>query len=465
MLFSEFPNGGPLLPETDKGLKITASETRQILPLLINHPSIVRYGGGNEWYTDAKESKQMAQLREICNEVDPTRPFHDSDPETYGQRHGPHWYKYEYHYQLYNTGYPMFTGPADPMEWTEYGASAIPSLATLKKIIPKESLWPIKETDPYWTWHKGFNAYLTENWLARQQFINLFGELPDLETTVSCSQFVQAEGLRYANQSLRRKQWHCSAFVSWTYNEPWPNAAHGCIVEYYGILKMAYYYVKQSCAAIDVSCVYDDLRCNSEKPVKLDVWLSSNLAEEVKGHYLRWRVFNTRGELCFDEKENIEILPDQSNHVTTLDWQPGPDMDGEVALVYVEVLNSNDESIAYNLYTFGIQESEDSEKPLLKKMLNAEQTTIKAQIADKNESGSFSVEIKNTGKNPALFVEITTGGTEGIRVYFSENYFFLPPGESRMVDVSVKEDTGQLSFPGLIIKAWNRNVLTVSLKY
>jgi len=48
MLFAEFPNGGIKLAETDEALKITASETCQILPLMMNHPCVVRYGGGNE---------------------------------------------------------------------------------------------------------------------------------------------------------------------------------------------------------------------------------------------------------------------------------------------------------------------------------------------------------------------------------------------------------------------------------
>ena len=140
MLFAEFPNGGARLLETDEPLAITARETRQLIDLMINHPCVVRYGGGNEWYTNAKTSKQMAQIRRICNETDPTRPFHDPDPETYGQRHGSHGFDYEIHYQVYNTGYPLTGGPDDPVEWTEYGTPGASSLETLKRIIPEEHL-------------------------------------------------------------------------------------------------------------------------------------------------------------------------------------------------------------------------------------------------------------------------------------------------------------------------------------
>ncbi|MGC9341912.1 MAG: glycoside hydrolase family 2 protein, partial [Bacteroidales bacterium] len=150
MLFAEFPNGGVKLPETDEALQITGRETRQILPLMMNHPCVVRYGGGNEWYIGAQNSRQMAQLRQICNEMDPTRPFHDPDPETVAQRHGPHGFIYNTHYQIYNTGYPLTAGPDDPIEWTEYGSSGASSVTTLRRIMPEDHLFPIRPNDPYW---------------------------------------------------------------------------------------------------------------------------------------------------------------------------------------------------------------------------------------------------------------------------------------------------------------------------
>jgi beta-mannosidase len=172
MLFQEFPNAGTRLDETDAALAITNREAREILPLLMNHPCIVRYGGGNEWYIDAESSRQMAQLRAICNEVDPTRPYHDPDPETKAQRHGLYWYERPQLYELYNAGRPLLSGPVNPLEWNEFGCAGASSVETLKSIMPSENLWPVRNTDPYWNWHKAFNAYLADNWLGPS---NIFG--------------------------------------------------------------------------------------------------------------------------------------------------------------------------------------------------------------------------------------------------------------------------------------------------
>jgi beta-mannosidase len=354
MLFQEFPNAGARLPETDEALAIAAEETRQVLPLLINHPSIVRYGGGNEWYRNAQNSRQMAQLRQICQEMDPTRPFHHPDPECIAQRHGPHGYEGDQHYRTYNSGHPLTAGPDNPLEWTEYGASGAASVETLRRIIPAEHLWPIRASDPYWTWHKAFGAYGADNWMASAQYLHLFGELPDLETTVRASQFVQAEGLRYANQAMRRFMWHRSACASWTYNEPWPNAAHGCIVEHYGRPKMAYYYTRSAYAPVDVSAEYASIVCRAGVPFPLKLFVTSTRAEWLKTCHLTAAVVDVRGRE-YDRKDwPLDVAPDASRAVRSLDLNPPDEAAGSVLLVQLHLCDAEGRDLSSQTYTFGV---------------------------------------------------------------------------------------------------------------
>lgn len=354
MLFQEFPNGGVRLPETDAALAITGNEVRQILPLLMNHPSIVRYGGGNEWYRNAENSRQMAQLRTICNEMDPTRPYHDPDPECIAQRHGPHSYEWNQHYRTYNTGYPLTAGPDNPLEWTEYGASGAASVETLERIMPAEHLWPIRSSDPYWTWHKAFGAYGADNWMGSAQYLHLFGDLPDLETTVRCSQFVQAEGLRYANQSMRRHEWHRSACASWTYNEPWPNAAHGCVVEYHGKPKMAYYYSRASYAPVDVSAEYPSLTCQAGVPFPLKLFAVSDHTNLLQRCQLTATAVDVRGREFAREIWRFDLAPETSCQVATFNLKPLEESAGSVVLVQLRLADSEGKELSVETYTFGV---------------------------------------------------------------------------------------------------------------
>ncbi|MEI7899998.1 MAG: sugar-binding domain-containing protein [bacterium] len=374
MLFAEFPNGGVRLPETDAALAIAAKETREILPLEMNHPCVVRYGGGNEWYRDAKNSRQMAQLRKICNETDPSRPYHDPDPEVMAQRHGPHGYVYPEHYQTYNTGRPPTYGPDNPIEWTEYGAAGAASVETLKSIMPAEDLWPVRNGNPYWIWHKAFHAYGADNWIGSAQYHRLFGPLPDLETTVRCSQFVQAEALRYANQAMRRYGWHRSGCASWTYNEPWPNAAHGCIIEYSGRVKMAYYYTRQAYAPVDVLAVYSNLTCEVGKPAAIDIWATQDGLEEKRGWTCRYRIYNLCGDLLAEKTQACSLLPESSGKVMAVDWTPPAGMAGDVALVWLELLDAAGKPAAQNLYTFGFEQAVPLKMPKALSLLDRKES-------------------------------------------------------------------------------------------
>jgi beta-mannosidase len=354
MLFQEFPNGGARLSETNEALAITGGEARQILPLLLNHPCIVRYGGGNEWYRNAQNSRQMAQLRKICNEVDPTRPFHDPDPECIAQRHGPHSYDWNLHYRTYNVGYPLTAGPDNPLEWTEYGASGAASIETLRRIMPAEHLWPIRPSDPYWIWHKAFGAYGDDNWMGSTQYTHLFGALGDLETTVRASQFVQAEGLRYANQAMRRFQWHRSGCAFWTYNEPWPNAAHGCVVEYYGRPKMAFYYTKQSYAPVDVSAQYPSIACKIGTPFPLQLFVTSDRAELLKDCRLTATVVDVHGRPLDRKSWQLDVAAESTHVVGTLELNPPENFAGNVVLVHVQIRDSEGRDLSTETYTFGV---------------------------------------------------------------------------------------------------------------
>ena len=63
--------------------------------------------------------------------------------------------------------------------------------------------------------------------------------------------------------------------------EPWPNAAHGSILAYSGVQKMAYYYTRAAMAMVDVSLLYTGLTVRAGVPMannSVSVWIDSELA-------------------------------------------------------------------------------------------------------------------------------------------------------------------------------------------
>ncbi len=448
MLFHEFWQGRPY--ETDKALAIAARETREVLPLLMNHPSVVRYTGGNEMYLNAKNSRQMAQLRAICNQLDPTRPFHDPDPETMFQRHGEYWYDDPGFYSKYRGPRIGGSGPANPMEWNEFGVAGAASVESLKAMMPAKDLWPVHPKNPSWIWHKGIDAYGPDNWLGMPGFTKLFGQSPDLPTLVRRSQFVQAEGLRYACQSMRRFRWHRSACATWVYNEPWPNAAHDAIVEYYGRKPMAYYYVKQAYAAVDVLAVYSNLEATVGNPLSVELWATNDHLRPLTGYRCRYRITDLRGKLLAEDRIPAEVPAEGNIKIGDIQWRPPMEMASNVALVWLDLLDAKGEAVARHLYTFGVLGMDTVQPPLLADMLKTPRTALKSQIVHRNMKANgeteVTVEIRNAGQSPALFVKIdavTPEATDLAKipmldwVYFDENYFSLQPGDARRVRIAL----------------------------
>lgn len=113
----------------------------------------------------------------------------------------------------------------------------------------------------------------------RQHFSASSGAAPTLEEEVRWSQFLQAEGLRYSWQSHRRAKPHRSAANSWTFNEPWPNAAQGSILGFSGVPKMAFEYMRAAMAMVDISLMYGGLSVKAGLPLNtsITVWIDSEL--------------------------------------------------------------------------------------------------------------------------------------------------------------------------------------------
>lgn len=354
MVWQEMPYAGRRPLETKPILSNNANQQRQVMKLLINHPCIVRYGFGNELYIDRNTSSQMAQFEDICKELDPTRLACGPDPVANAQRHGPHWFYFPEDYTTYNTNVGSSVGPDNPIEWTEYGASGASCVETLKRIIPDKNLWPINDNDVYWRWHNAIYAYVENTWLMPSIYESLFGNVPDLETMVRASQLAQAEGLRYANQSHRRNLWHRSGCVSWTFNEPWPNAAHGCIVEYYGQPKMAFYYAHNSYRNVDVSAEYSTMYISPDEPLQMKLFVTSDLSDAFEGCKLNATVIDLAGKVYQSVDWTLTIPPKTFEQVDTLLFTPPPQLSGTVFLVQLVLQDSSSKSIATNTYTFGM---------------------------------------------------------------------------------------------------------------
>ena len=312
----------------------------------------VRPSDANEFYLNSSVSVFMAQFLDTVRLIDDSRPVHEANPTCVAIRHGPYTFdpsQYGVYGALCGDGIQATAGcveqgettgntPSNPFEWDEvrisvdlcchccatkrltglylqFGATALADLDTLTRIIPPEELAAGWQTaaSPSWSFHR-----LTE-WGNVGGYRGLFsqhGAAPTLADEVRHSQWLQAEGLRYMFQAHRRAKPHRSAANSWTFNEPWPNAAHGSVLSFSGVPKQSFYYTRAAMAMLDISLHYTALTVQAGVPLRnssVTVWVDSELDTtladcDVKLEYIDPSKF---GELALlaTEHHMMEPLP------------------------------------------------------------------------------------------------------------------------------------------------------------
>ena len=212
----------------------TIASWQEQVPIIVkqvqNHPSVARYSMANEFYENVSTSRVAATYHSVATATDPSRWAREADPNCIGQRHGPYTFAAiggrgsgTGGYQVFGKGCGNFPqagcsvevqrtgGPGDPFEWTEFGMTALSEEQTLRSIMPERALEPTGKS-PEWGWHKADgNPFVS--WQAKQLYSEVFldpaaASFASLEQEVRASQWLQAEGYRYAYQAARRRKWH-----------------------------------------------------------------------------------------------------------------------------------------------------------------------------------------------------------------------------------------------------------------
>ena len=260
------------LIQSSSGIENTASSDDTFLSLLRktsaaaiaskrNHPSLAIWCGGNELMKLEKvvpvdeTHKNIAMLKELVQSLDGDRLFLPSTAS------GPNcWYdgsgvknNHDVHgpWKYSGPDYGYLNGQ-ECLMLGEFGNDGMNNMTALKKILAPENL--VRTTmEENCTWAHHRQMWDTYNYRDKP----LFGDIDDLETFVSVSQYMQAEGLRYAIECQMRRYPKTAGINIWQFDEPWPNVSCTNLVDYYGNPKFAYYFVRDAYKTFHISMKHD----------------------------------------------------------------------------------------------------------------------------------------------------------------------------------------------------------------
>jgi exo-1,4-beta-D-glucosaminidase len=145
---------------------------------------------------------------------------------------------------------------------------AVPVIESVRKMIPKDHLWPI---DDFWNYHAGGNEFSTLR-VFSNALDKRYGTATSAEDYTFKAQLMAYEGVRAMYEAYSRNKYHSTGVIQWMLDNAWPSMIWH-LYDYYLQPGGGYFGAKKAMQALDPVYGYDD---NS-------VWLVNSRYAEAKG--------------------------------------------------------------------------------------------------------------------------------------------------------------------------------------
>lgn len=294
-------------------------QAHEMIGQLYNHPAIFAWSLHNEppwnatWMVDMyenydpKQNRQFGQtLYEAVMPADATRYLHAASVLA----EHPWW-------GWYSSTYERYGQPTEEPLITEFGAQALPNVASLRRIFNPAQLWPEEEADwSEWQYHN-FQRYETFE-LAKVD------PGQTLEEFVDNTQNYQARLHQYAAEAYRRQKYEpVSAIFQFMFCEPWPSISWG-MVDYWRQPKAGYAALQMAYQPILPSILAPAEPQTVGTAIPIEVWGINDTWNELTGTTLQFSIH--RGDRLLRETsllfelaadglkplEQIQFVPEQA---------------------------------------------------------------------------------------------------------------------------------------------------------
>ncbi len=302
LVWQDFMMGCAAYPNDAAFRETIRQEAECAVKLLRQHPSVILWAGDNEcdlvpgWGglpLDPNDNKLTRELLpEVCRINDPCRPYLPSSPylspeamaEAKATGNSPSSRCPEQH----------LWGPRDYFKsdfyrntrasfLSETGYHGAPNAASIRRFLPKESLWPY-HGNPDWYYHASNPFYPDspcQNFridIMGEQIREFFGFHPDdLETFTLASQICQMEAIKYLLELFRSNPKR-SGMIWWNLSDCWPQFSDA-VTDYYGGRKLACPIIRRLQQPLLVMV-------SEAKAWERKIVVANDSAEDVRGEYL-----------------------------------------------------------------------------------------------------------------------------------------------------------------------------------
>ncbi|MBE6809687.1 MAG: hypothetical protein E7521_01345 [Ruminococcaceae bacterium] len=388
---------------------------------LRNHPSLVRWAGGNELMaTDEPSVREMAS---IAFELDGSRPFHRTSPYA-GSLHNydTYWGMKEMDISL-NLRAP-FIG--------EFGMASCPNIESVARYVPQDELEDkidraAKNVFNYHT--PRFNEMVSEQNTTDMDNLLLhakdFVDVKNIKDFVFGTQMAQIVAIRHTLEAQRADTKNAAGICYYKFTDVYP-ACSWSTVDYYGVPKIPYYAFKNAFEPVHAMLSVNSITAAEEYPVILldDI-------RTVSGHKCKVCVSAYDNKLIELQNKEFNFMPNNTvEHIGV--FKLDADLKKQVRIIAVK-LWVDDVLYDDTFYMFNYKED-----------VGCYTRLPKAELSIRAEGSYAVVENNSDVLAVGVFVENLEHDTEFIA---DSNFFCLAPHEKREIKVSHTE--------GISVRAFN----------
>jgi exo-1,4-beta-D-glucosaminidase len=445
---------------TLKQMVMAAKSFQDQITWLRNHPSIFVWMYGSDKHPrPSLEKKYLSVLKHY----DPTRPALSSAAEHTSELTGPsavkmrgpyayvppdYWYIDTKHGGAF--GYNTETSPG----------AEVPVLASLKKMIPADSLWPISDS---WLYHTAETKYggRFHNLIRYNQAMDKrLGRPISLTDYERKAQYLNYEGMRAMYEAFETNRFKATGIIQWMYNSSWPKLWWQ-LYDFYLMPTGAFYGARKANEPLHISYNYGknaiDVMNNSGKD-------AHSLSAEIK-------VLNFNLKPVLHKAISVSSLPQR--HTQQVLQLPDHLNLSKTYFVDLKLHNHKGGVVGSNFYVLSTQkdkldeakstwfitpQSQFADLKMLQKLPKV-QLKVAQHFSQRGDTTFAQVTVKNPSSHLAFMVHLDLrkgkSGASVVPIFWDDNYITLLPGEKRTIIgyCHTKDLDGQQ--PKVTINGWN----------
>jgi exo-1,4-beta-D-glucosaminidase len=350
---------------------------------------------------------------------------------------------------------------------TETGPGpAIPPLESLRKMLPKDHLWPIDEV---WNYHNPGERF--QNLSRYTQAMNAtYGPPSNLEDFLRKSQAMAYDGQRAMFEAYGRNKYTSTGVIQWMLNNSWPSL-YWHLYDYYLYPAGGYFGSKKACEPLHVQYSYDDR----------SIVVVNSRQEPFAGLTLAAKVYDVNLKEIFSREVKVDVEADGCKPALAVPPFP-PEPAATVYFVKLSLRDRAGTEVSSNFYwlpaklsTLDWEKTPDTSfTPIatfedLTALNQLPRVRLKATANVERSAGSDIVRVTLSNPSRDLAFQVHAGirkanaEEEILPVLWEDNFLALMPGESRVITARYLEGAVLGKGATLLVDGWNIEPVTVSL--